>query len=262
MPILRACRTAAKTEERQVALDAALDAAALKGKRWDELREVAARLGSARPQAEEPFDMETYALRRLGRTAAVADLANRRLERLPADRRAQLVLARIAEQKGDLDEAERRLRTLAGGTGAGVDELNELAWLLLVRGHADEQALELAQRAAQQPKGKTHGVLHTLGALLAERGRPTEAYQVMVQAINAGEGSAPGEADWYVFGRMAEQYGLPEVARGLYARVEKPTDFEAFSTYHLAQARLAALGAPAPPARPAPRTAAKKNPAG
>jgi hypothetical protein len=60
---------------------------------------------------------------------------------------------------------------------------------------------------------------------------------------------------------MAEQYGLPEVARGLYARVEKPTDGEAFSTFHLAQARLATLGRPpAPPARPAPPAAASKQP--
>jgi len=263
LPILRACRTAAKTEERQLALDASLAVAALGAKRWDELREAAQRLGAARPQAEEAFFMETFALRGLGRTAAMADLAGRRLERLPADPRAQLVLARIAEERGDLDDAERRLRPLAASAGAGVDELNELAWLLLVRGRADEQALELAQRAAQQPKGKTHGVLHTLGALLAERGRPNEAYQAMVQAIDAGEESAPQGADWYVFGRMAEQYGLPDVARGLYARVEKPTDLEAFSTYHLAQARLAAMGAPgAPPpaAHPAPRAAGTEKP--
>ena len=260
LPILRACRTAATTEERQVALDAALGAAALAQKRWEELRDVAQRLGAARPQAEEPFVMETLALRRLGRTAAIADLAKRRLASLPADRRAALTLARVAMEKGDLDDAERRFRDLAGSPGAGVEELNSLAWLLLVRGHADDQALELAQRAAQQPRGKTHGVLHTLGALLAERGRTSEAYQVMVQAINAADEAVPDEADWYVFGRMAEQYGLPEVARGLYARVEKPTDGEAFSTFHLARARLATLGPPAPPARPAPPAAASKQP--
>jgi transglutaminase-like putative cysteine protease/Tfp pilus assembly protein PilF len=261
LPILRACRTAATTAERQVALDAALAAAALKQKRWEELRDAAQRLGAARPQAEEPFDMETLALRRLGRTTAIADLANRRLASLPADRRAALVLAEVAVEQGDLDDAERRFRTLAGAPGAGVEELNSLAWLLLVRGHADEQALELAQRAAQQPRGKTHAVLHTLGALLAERGRTSEAYQVMTQAINAADEPVPEEADWYVFGRMAEQYGLPDVARGLYARVEKPAGSEAFSTYHLAQARLAALGAPAPPVPAAPHAAASKQPA-
>ncbi|HEV3076444.1 MAG TPA: hypothetical protein VHB47_18620, partial [Thermoanaerobaculia bacterium] len=94
----------------------------------------------------------------------------------------------------------------------------------------------------------------------AERGRTSEAYQVMTQAINAEDEAVPDEADWYVFGRMAEQYGLPEVARGLYARVEKPTGGEAFSTFQLAQARLAALGPPAPPARPAPPAAASKKP--
>jgi transglutaminase-like putative cysteine protease len=260
LPILRACRSAATTEERQVALDAALAAAAVERKRWEELRDVAQRLGAARPQAEEPFGMETLALRRLGRTAAIADLANRRLASLPADRRAALVLAQAAAEKGDLDDAERRFRDLAGSPGAGVEELNSLAWLLLVRGHADDEALELAQRAAQQPRGKTHAVLHTLGALLAERGRTSEAYQVMTQAINASDEAVPDAVDWYVFGRMAEQYGLPEVARGLYARVEKPTGSEAFSTFHLAQARLAALGPPAPPARPAPPAAASKMP--
>ena len=260
LPILRACRTAATTEERQVALDAALGNAAHAQQRWEELRDVSQRLGAMRPQAEEPFVMEALALQRLGRTAAVVDLAKRRLASLPADRWAALALARVAMAKGDLDDAERRYRDLAGSPGAGVEELNTLAWLLLVRGHADDQALELAQRAAQQPKGKTHGVLHTLGAILAERGRTSEAYQVMVQAIKAADEAVPGAADWYVFGRMAEQYGLPEVARGLYARVEKPADGEAASTFHLAQARLAALGPPAPLARPAPPAAASKQP--
>jgi tetratricopeptide (TPR) repeat protein len=243
LPILRSCRAAAQTEERRVALDAALAATAGKEKRWTEMAEAARRLADARPQAELPFRMEVAALGELGRTAAVVAIANQRLERLPADREAQLVLASADEEKGDFDGAERRLRPLVTAAGASAQELNDLAWLLLLRGRADEQALELAQRATQKPDGKTHGVLHTLGALLAERDRPNEAYQVMVQALNAKSDPVPEAVDWYVFGRMAEQYGLPEEARSLYARVDRPAAHELVSTFHLARARLAAISA-------------------
>jgi transglutaminase-like putative cysteine protease len=242
-PILRACRAAAQAEADQLALDLALAGLAVKAKRWPEVVELAERLGAARPRAERPFLMEVGALRELGRVPEAIELANRRLARLPTDRRAQLVLASFEEEKGDFDAAERRLRQLADGASAGAEELNDLAWLLLVRGRADEEALEVAQRASRRSEERSYSILHTLAAILAERNRPAEAYQTIVHAIAAEEDSAPGSVDWYVFGRMAEQYGLPEAARGLYQRVEQPQArrAEATSTFRLARARLAAI---------------------
>jgi transglutaminase-like putative cysteine protease/predicted Zn-dependent protease len=255
VPILRTCRAAAQTEADQLALDMALAGLAFKAKRWQEVVELGERLGAARPRAERPFVLEAAALRELGRIPEAKELANRRLASLPADRRAQLLLASLEQEGGDLDAAERRLRQLAAGAGADAEELNDLAWLLLVRGRADQEALEVAQRASRRSEEKSYSFLHTLAAILAERDRPAEAYQTIVHAIAAKEDPVPGSVDWYVFGRIAEQYGLPEAARGLYERVERPGAGrgEAVSTFQLARARLAAIHGERPPSARPPR---------
>jgi hypothetical protein len=53
----------------------------------------------------------------------------------------------------------------------------------------------------------------------------------------------PLDADWYVFGRIAEEYGLTKDASAMYRRLERPkTDLRlAASSYALAQRRLAGL---------------------
>ncbi len=118
-----------------------------------------------------------------------------------------------------------------------------------MRGRADDQAVEDAQRAAALSGYRDAAALHTLASLYAERGRPAESYRIIVQSIEArpstGPGAAePAAADWYVFGHLAESYGLPDVARRLYARVRpgRPDEIDPLSAFRLAQARLAALG--------------------
>lgn len=141
-------------------------------------------------------------------------------------------------------EAEVSLREPPSRAGeAGEDDLHALAWMALVRGRVDEQAVENAQRAAMLSGYKNSSILHTLAALYAELGRTAEAYQVILQALEAREEGRPEPDDWYVFGRLAEQYGLPEMARVYYERVKKePGEAGALSTYSLARRRLGVLG--------------------
>ena len=54
------------------------------------------------------------------------------------------------------------------------------------------------------------------------------------------QADTPSPSDWYVIGRMAENYGVPEAAATAYKRVEK-TPADGLSTYELAQRRLTAL---------------------
>ena len=123
--------------------------------------------------------------------------------------------------------------------------------MALVRGRPDDQALEDAHRAAALSGYRDAAALHTLAALYAERGQAAEAYRIVLQSIEArppgggAQAGAPEAADWYVFGHLAESYGLPEVARRLYGRVHpgKLEELDPLSTFRLAQARLAALDA-------------------
>jgi len=55
----------------------------------------------------------------------------------------------------------------------------------------------------------------------------------------------PNEPCWYVFGRIAEQFGLFDVARDYYGKLQRPKSDRslAFSNWSLAQKRLAAMKA-------------------
>jgi hypothetical protein len=54
----------------------------------------------------------------------------------------------------------------------------------------------------------------------------------------------PDDSEWYVFGRIAENFGLSEEATAMYRRLIKPSNERliASSCYALAQQRLKAMG--------------------
>ena len=245
LPLITACRAAESDVARQVELDSSLALAAISAKRWEDVVALTRQSLAAKPRAEMPFVLAGMALRELHRYDDLAMLAQHRLENLPGDPLAQEILSTIDEQRGDLAGAEKRLRQMVADGTAGGNQLNSLAWILMAQGKADEQTLELAQRAAQE-RG-THAVLHTLAAVLAEDDKASEAYKVILQAIEKSDDSQPAAEDWYVLGRIAERYGLPEEARPLYARVTlqpDPSETAPDSTYSLARRRLAALATP------------------
>jgi hypothetical protein len=58
--------------------------------------------------------------------------------------------------------------------------------------------------------------------------------------MNALSEEEPGDEDWYVFGRIAESYGLSQDAGTMYRRLRRPRNEHAVaaSSYALAQKRL------------------------
>jgi tetratricopeptide (TPR) repeat protein len=247
---LRACRDAAGSEPRRLAFEVALAEAYGGLGQFQELLDTAGRVGALRLDSATVFAWRARALAALGRWPDLATLARARLRSDPEDAAALRVAAAAAARGGDLETAAAQLRRIVAGDNETAGDLNQLAWLALVRGRPDEQAVEDAQRAAALSGYRDAAILHTLAALYAELGRPAEAYRIIVQSIEArpaigpSQAAEPEDADWYVFGHLAESYGLPDVARRLYARVRpgKPEEADPLSTFRLAQARLAALG--------------------
>ena len=107
----------------------------------------------------------------------------------------------------------------------------------------NERAFENGRQAVTLSKFTSYPSLHTLAVLYAEAGKTAEAYQLLLQALEQKEDAAPDSGDWYVFGRLAEHYGMAEVARSYYGRVTPPPSSRSdpISTYELARRRLAAL---------------------
>ena len=81
-------------------------------------------------------------------------------------------------------------------------------------GRVDDKTVEYGQRAATLSSYGASAYLHTLASVYAEMGKTAEAYRLILQSVDARAGGAPTSDDWYVFGRLAEHYGLPDVARG------------------------------------------------
>lgn len=251
VPILAACREAAPEGPRRTALDLALVLSYLSLKRNADAVEAVQRLTASHPDSERAYRLRIQGLSVLGRWDEVRRLAEERLVKLPDDVGALIDLSQAAQYQGDVEAAYRHLQRVVDNDKANSFVFNNLAWQTLFLGKVDDQALALGQRAVALNDYTGSASLHTLAALYAEMGRTAEAHQLILQALEAGS-RAPGSDDWYVFGRLAEQYGLPEAARRYYSRVEpaKAGAAEATSTYKLARQRLAALGPEPKAAKP------------
>lgn len=240
---LLACREATADTARRQALDLALLNAFEELDRPAEAAEVAGRLADSAPSSRLGFVLRTGALLRGSRDDEARRLAEERLRTAPDDADALHVLVHLEEKAGHYDRREEILRRLADSGRAESSDLNNLAWMALVRGQVDEQAIAHAQRSANLKGYETYPPLHTLAALYAEIGKTAEAYQIILQALGTRSDEAPRPDDWYVFGRLAEHYGRPDMARVYYERVKhEPGESDELSTWGLARRRLAALG--------------------
>lgn len=148
----------------------------------------------------------------------------------------------LADLLGDIGCWERstelHLQSLEKDPDNAVS-LNELAWMVLFRENPDcEAAIKYGEKAKKNDPSAT--VLHTLAAVYAMAGRPDDALETLQSSIKLRSGEVRRD-DWFVFGRVAEDYGLPKVARQCYERVDPPEDKLADDTWHLAQRRLQEL---------------------
>jgi tetratricopeptide (TPR) repeat protein len=256
--LLLACReaaTAATEPARRNVLDLALALTYENLGRHQEMEKVSRRLLEAVPGSERADGVHTAALLHLDRWDEIRAHAEQRLQRTPNDGPALHLLARDALHAGDFDRAEQRFNQIVDAGKATANDFNELAWMRLELGRVDDKTVEYSQRATTLSSYGNAADLHTLASIYAEMGKTAEAYRLILQSLAARSDEAPASDDWYVFGRLAESYGLPDVAREYYKRVAPPTgkESEALSTHALAARRLSALGDTAKPAKAAKR---------
>ncbi len=243
LPILQGGLAKATTDEERLRYQHALATAYQRLGRVDDMVRAGRMLVALRPDSDAGFSYLGRALVRAGGWDECRRLAGDRLKRLPDDLDAIRILASVAGRTGDFEAEEKFYGRLVETGKAEAPDLNNLAWLALFRGGVTDQAIDRAQRAVVLTRQGNAADLHTLASLYAEAGKTAEARELILKAMQMNGSEEPRPDDWYVFGRIAEQYGVREAAVSAYTKVAPPgPDADVLqSTYSLAQKRLAAL---------------------
>ena len=242
LPILNAAREKAATDEERLRIDHAIAITLVMREDYTALVPVTERLASAHPDSAVAFNIRTAALSKLDRTKDVIKYANERLERMPKDDDALRALAGAAMYSGDYAACDKYQRQIIEELRPNASDYNNIAWNALLSGTNLDRALEEARQAMQFP-GAGPALLHTLASLYAETGKSLEAREALLQSMDDAGRDEPADHDWYVLGRIAENYGATDAALAAYRRVEKPATDVKSSTYVLAARRLSGLAA-------------------
>jgi tetratricopeptide (TPR) repeat protein len=236
-PILLELREKATDDAVKSRIDGALAAIYSMKKDWKKTVPVAARLFAAYPDSSTAFMTYTTALSNAGQTAEAEKLARQRLEKMPRDRDAYRALSMNAAEARNWDAAQSWVQQVIDKLSPERLDYNNAAWYALFTNKDFDRALEQARKASEKMDASS---LHTLAALYAETGKSIEARDALFRSISRRGNTDPTGIDWYVLGRIAENYGIRDAALAAYAKATD-LDEDDETVMVLTQRRLAVL---------------------
>lgn len=238
LPVLLSHRERVPAEQ-QWRVDQALAAAYRAAEKWSDVVVVADRLSEKYPTSASAFELGIAALMKNGRADEAGKRGLARLERLPGDRAALRTLGEVAFRAGDYSRAFEYYGKALEDPGAQALDYNQHAWIAIFAGGDLNKAIEESRQSiALAPSSSAS--LHTLATLYAEIGKSSEARDALLKSLDAGDQEEPESHDWYVLGRIAENYGIRDEAIEAYRRVTKE-EVTAGSSWVLAQKGLERL---------------------
>ena len=240
IPLLVAARDLVP-EPLRVRIDLALAAAYTQADQFDQVLPVARRIFEAAPDSSSAFMLYAGTLVEDGRVDEARRMAESRLERMPSDVDALRLLSHAATSVNEFDAAQAHMQRIIDHSQPEAGDYNNLAWNALFTGKAFDQAIAYANQAVSL--SGSWGAIHTLAALYAEDGKSLEARTKLLEAMDSAGHEEPSSVDWYVLGRIAENYGATEAALAAYERVTEPKRARATSTWQLARRRVQLLRA-------------------
>ncbi|MGE5321493.1 MAG: hypothetical protein ACM3SW_01430, partial [Actinomycetota bacterium] len=240
-------RNSLAAEEQKGRLDLVIASAYSAQERWSELLPVAERLTKAYPDSLTAFGLATRAFAGTGRLDDWKKLLDQRMAKHPEEDGYTRSAALLALYHGDFVHGREMMKSLMDRGKATTGDMNEYAWAdLFLPAKIDQDSIEAAERANQMTNNGNFAIMHTLACLYARAGKPAQARELLLKAMDAGDLEEPDSSVWLAYGVIAEQYGATDAARAMYARVEKLKTEMPVSNYQLAQQRLASLGKPGP----------------
>lgn len=231
------------SEEQKGRLDLVIARAYAAQERWSDLIPVAERLTKAYPDSLIAFGLVTRAYAGTGRLDDWKKLLDQRMAKHPEEDGYTRSAARLAEYHRDFVHSRELVKSLMDRGKATAADMNQYAWSdLFLLSKIDQESVETAERANQMTNNTNFAIMHTLACLYARAGKPAQARELLLKAMDAADLDEPDSSVWLAYGLIAEQYGATDAARAMYARVEKLTTEQPGSNYQLAQQSLASLG--------------------
>jgi len=238
---------AAKTADASAAdfISASLAEAYFVAKRYEPSLRTAEGLLQRLPQSATALRLTLQAAYAFGGVKEAARVATANLGRFKNDIEGLRSAATTAMLFDDTETSIRIEKQIVDSGRAKDVDYNQVAWAELMAGKVTAATLEIANRGMLMGNNSSTSLMHTLAAVQAEMDKPSEARALLLQRITSLGQDEPDDDDWYVFGRIAECYGLKEEAAAMYRRLEKPQAETglAASSYALAQKRLKAIDA-------------------
>ncbi len=195
------------------------------------------------PESDFAWSALLSSLLNLSKYDELKKLADERLIEDDEDSIAIDMLINMYFTKMDFDSVDTIFQDLKDKNRLTARLYNAVAWMDLFDPDLDETALEYARQAVTLSNSNNPPILHTLSALYAEFGRCEEARNTLDRVMALSGSSDPSSDDWYVLGRIAEEYGMLDSALFYYEKVEKPESIASQydSSYILAERRLKAM---------------------
>ncbi|HEX2835606.1 MAG TPA: DUF3857 domain-containing protein [Thermoanaerobaculia bacterium] len=235
LPVLEAARASA-SPDMQWRIDQSLVDAYQVLDRWEDVLKVADRLVERFPDSGRAFGSAMGSLSKLKRGDELRARAKARLEKMPGDITALQVLGNDALERGAYADAEQYFSQVLDRANATASDYNEHAWAAVFAKKEMGTALEHAQHAAGQ-EPSSYAILNTLAVVYAEQGNSSEARDTLLKSLEQLDTDELTPSDWYVVGRIAENYGILDAAAEVYRNIPKPPRPEG-TTWALAQLRL------------------------
>jgi predicted Zn-dependent protease len=243
IPILEAAAGAAAPGN-QDAITASLAEAYERAKRYDHALSLSEALLKKLPQSASALVLTLRAAYAVGGSKEAGRITDAYLSRFKTNPAALRLAALTAMAFGDAERSIAIERQLVDSGRAQPIDYNSLAWAAIFAGKLDQSTIEIATRGVTMSNNSSAAILHTLAAVEAELDRPAEARATLLKRMDQLGEDEPDDSDWYVFGRIAESYGLKDEAAAMYRRLQRPkVEYGiAESSYALAQRHLKAMG--------------------
>ncbi len=209
----------------------------------DKMYAISKKLYQDNPESDFAWSSYLDSLVLTGRGDELKDAASVRLKEDPSDNITINMLMNYYFSKMDFAKVDEIFSEQVKMNRGTAYLYNSVAWMELFKPKPDPKGLEYARTAVNLSESKSMAILHTLASQYAEAGRCKEARNTLDEVIRLSGTDEPSSDDWYVLGRIAEEYGMTDSAIKYYSKVDKPEiESEKYnSAYVLAQRRLKIL---------------------